>query len=166
MPYKLKITYGNVTRRVDVEEKFYIGGPDLTFSGLENTIRGLFELPEAFKFDMVYTDNDNDGVTITDNEDFAKACQDLDSDFIRVAVLDRASHRSATRGRPVESSADAPPAWAAEIIQKLDQILRALSGRVAEPRVQSVYTPRPSVGNQRPVGGSPRHQGQASTYRK
>jgi len=93
----LQIKYGNMFRRIRDSRfpDFSDYGPDMTFSKLEETIRRIFKLPETFKFDMVYTDNDNDEVTMTDDGDIRDAVVYQKLNPLRVTVLAQESQRSA-----------------------------------------------------------------------
>jgi len=141
-PYLFKIKYGNMFRRIRDSRfpDFSDYGPDMTFSKLEETIRRIFKLPETFKFDMVYTDNDNDEVTMTDDGDIRDAVVYQKLNPLRVTVLAQESQRSAFDDSLRESLAGDPPSWAADIILKLDQLLLAVNKKSVEPEVDSLNT--------------------------
>ncbi|KAG0586929.1 hypothetical protein KC19_2G128200 [Ceratodon purpureus] len=143
--YIFKIKHGDVLRRITVRAPYDIRyglhgeGPDITFSQLESTIREAFSIPIASKVSIVYTDKDNDEVTMVDDNDIQDACVYQKLNPVRVRVLLREELQSSMYdARPSESLAVDPPPWADDILMKLDQLLLAVNKPLIEPGVASV----------------------------
>lgn len=150
-----KIKHGNMLRRIRIARFYERGRPnlDMTFSRLEETVRRLFKLPETFKFDMVYTDKDDDEVTMFDDGDILDAVIYQDLDPLRLTVVAQESERLALDDHSRESLAGDPPSWAADIILKLDQLLLAVNKEPVKSGVYSVNTTKSTRVDQHVLDG-------------
>lgn len=85
MAFVLKIKYGESLRRLTVP-KAANGGPDLAFHQLEARIREYFQIPEASKLVVTYTDKDGDVVTMAQDQELHDACVIQGLNPLRISV--------------------------------------------------------------------------------
>jgi next-to-BRCA1 protein 1 len=99
--YVLKIKYGDVLRRVNVEASLLGNGPDMTFSQLEDTIRQAFKISATSDLVITYTDKENDVVTMAGDNDLHDALvfQGINPLRLAVTVVEQEPQRPAHHGR-------------------------------------------------------------------
>lgn len=68
-----QIKFESTLRRVIVQER-HDGRPDLTFMGLEAKIRDMFQISPDDRLVITYTDQENEVVTMGDDQDLHDAC--------------------------------------------------------------------------------------------